>query len=121
MTDGVVEYKVGELLDAIRLDLTAGFASLNTKLDSKADKEDLARLEKEMATKASKSDVDKIRHTVESLEKDRVEEEAVRRVMAEKKELSTAARRWRIGVIAGVAWAIPWAWIIGRVLTGHGP
>ena len=109
-----VSWDVADLLDRMGTRLDQGFATLNAKLDSKADKGDLTEITTKLDLKADKTDLTQIHARLDQHGqeighlKDRMrEDEAAEAAVQKQRDAWRDWRRWAIGVVVLMIAALP--------------
>lgn len=97
----VVEYSVKDLLNDMRREQTVGFTRLDTKLDGKADRTDLAAVQAELASVKAEHGAE-IGHIKDKLRED----EAAHHALSAAKTTTVDKRRWLTNTITSVAIAV---------------
>lgn len=106
-----VSFNVKELIADLKSAIAVGFASLEAKLEAKADKADVAKIAVELSHKADKSDVTALSTKVDRLEVSRLQQEAVNSARIEETEhrqessnRETSRKRWLIGTYISIGY-----------------
>ena len=89
-----VTYNIGDLLDRLGTRLDSGFASINTKLDSKADKSDLA---------AINARLDEHGREIGRLKDRQREDEAAALAVGNQRDRARDWRRWALEFLVSAA------------------
>ena len=89
-----VTYNIGDLLDRLGTRLDTGFASLNTKLDEKASKTDLATINATLAAHDGR---------LGKLEAGQAEEKVVAAALLARKDRARDWRRWALEIAVAAA------------------
>lgn len=113
MEDAVLQL-LKDALGDLKSDVRNGFTSLEAKLEAKADKLDVAKLENSISLKADKADVIALAVTVDGLEKARAGELSASKF----REQALATRRWTIATAAALGGSA-FGYVIERIITGH--